>query len=91
MHYEICACSLLDSGRTPDSRSGEQELSRISALLVTKKRQASENGGRGACRVKSLARGPGEVMYWAPGNNEILEGRGSFVNGAQPKGCQGLE
>lgn len=34
MHHEICARSLLDSGRTSDSRSWEQKLSRISVTLV---------------------------------------------------------
>lgn len=46
----------------------------------------------GACHVKSLAYGPGKVMHWVTmGNNEILEGRASFLSGAQLEGRGGLE
>lgn len=55
MHHDICACSLLASGRIPNSKSGKQKLSRISVILATKNRRASDNGRRDACQVKSLA------------------------------------
>lgn len=41
--------------------------------------------------MRSLAHGPGKFMYWAPENDEILEGGGSFLSGAQLKGCGGLD
>lgn len=46
MHHEICACSLLDSGRISDSRSREQKLPRISLLLVKKKGGQVKRNGR---------------------------------------------
>lgn len=39
--------------------------------------------------MRSLAHRPGKVTYWAPGNDEILEGGGSFSKWGTAEGIWG--
>lgn len=98
MHHEMCARSLLDSGRTSDSNTpGEQKPSRISFALVTKKGGQAGRGGRvpaaGGAWHTGLVRGhtgPEETTRFLRGEDPLSVGHSGRDGGTgivSAEGC----